>query len=130
LIVVDASIIAFALGDDGGRGDRARDRLSGEDLSAPEIIYLEVISAWRGALRSGQLKEPRADQALVDLAELPLSRAPHEPLIPRVWELRNNLTPYDAAYVALAESINAALVTADRRLAKAPGLRCKTQVLD
>ncbi|MBA2581348.1 MAG: type II toxin-antitoxin system VapC family toxin [Thermoleophilaceae bacterium] len=129
MIVVDASIVASALGDDGSDGDRARARLAGERLFAPELIDLEVASVWRRAARAGRLGGKRARQALADLAALPLARAPHQPLMGRVWELRDNHTPYDAAYVALAEALHARLLTADRRLAQAPGARCEIELL-
>jgi len=124
VIVVDASVLAPALADDGGDGDRARSRLRGERLVAPALVDLEILSVVRRAARSGQLTERRARQALDDLAALPLRRAPHLPLVARVWELRHNLTPYDAAYVALAEVIGAALLTADASLSRAPGIGC------
>lgn len=129
MIVVDASIVASALGDDGSDGERARRRLAGERLVAPELIDLELASAWRRAARAGRLGPRRAGQALSDLADLPLARASHQPLMSRIWELRDNLTPYDAAYVALAEALEAALLTADRRLARAPGVRCEIELL-
>lgn len=128
MIVVDASIVASALGDDGPDGDRVRGRLAGERLAAPELISLEVASVWRRAARAGRLGEKRAGQALADLAAMPLARAPHHPLMSRIWELRDNLTPYDAAYVALAEALEAPLLTADRRLANAPGARCEIEL--
>lgn len=129
MIVVDSSIIASALADDGTDGDRARGRLIDERLAAPDLIDLEVASVWRRALRAGQLPERRARQALADLAAAPLARAPHGPLMARIWELRDNLTPYDAAYVALAEMLDTALVTADKRLAQAPQIACEVEVL-
>ncbi len=129
MIVVDASIVASALGDDGSDGERARQRLAGERLFAPELLDLEVASVWRRAARAGRLGERRASQALEDLAALPLGRAPHQPFMSRIWELRDNLTPYDAAYVALAEELEAPLLTADRRLAKALGARCEIELL-
>jgi len=129
VIVVDASVVASALGDDGSDGERARRRLAEERLFAPELIDLEVASAWRRAARAGRLGSKRARQALTDLAALPLDRAPHQPLMSRIWELRDNLTPYDAAYVALAEALQAPLVTADQRLARAPGVGCEIEVL-
>jgi predicted nucleic acid-binding protein len=129
VIVVDASVLASALGDDGPDGDRARGRLAGERLAAPELIDLEVASVWRRAARAGRLGERRARQALADLAALPLARAPHQPLMSRIWELRDNHTPYDAAYVALAEALEAPLLTADRRLARAPGTATEIQLL-
>jgi predicted nucleic acid-binding protein len=129
VIVVDASIIASALGDDGPDGERARKRLAGERLAAPELIDLEVASVWRRAARAGRLEGKRARQALADLAALPLERAPHRPLMSRVWDLRENFTPYDAAYVALAEILDAALVTADQHLARAPAADCEIELL-
>jgi predicted nucleic acid-binding protein len=125
VIVIDASVLATALGDDGGDGDRMRDALAGEELAAPEIIDLEVASVWRRTLTDDR----RAALALSDLEDLPLARAPHLPLLPRCWELRHNLTPYAAAYVALAEALGSELVTADRRLAGAPGLACRIKVV-
>jgi predicted nucleic acid-binding protein len=125
VIVVDASVIAPALGDDGPDGERARLRLASEELVAPELIDLEVASAWRRAARSGKLSGQRAEQALADLLDLPLARAPHQPLMSRIWELRDNLTAYDAAYVALAEALGGPLLTADEPLSRAVGTRCE-----
>ena len=127
--MVDASVVATALGDDGTEGQRARASFAGGQLFAPELIDLEVASVWRRAARAGQLSEQRARQAFADLADLPLARAPHGPLMVRIWELRESLTPYDAAYVALAEALEVPLLTADRRLAQAPGVECETKVL-
>jgi predicted nucleic acid-binding protein len=129
VIVVDGSVLASALADDGPDGDRARRRLAGERLFAPELIDLEVASVWRRAARSGRLDGRRAALALADLAAVPLARAPHLPLIGRIWDLRANLTSYDAAYVALAEMLDAVLVTADRALAGAAGIECEVEVL-
>jgi predicted nucleic acid-binding protein len=129
LIIVDASVIATALADDNSDGDRVRSRLYNEHLTAPEIIDIEVISVIRKALRSGSLDQRRADFALSDLADLELDRISHRPLLSRIWELRDNVTPYDAAYVALAEMIGATLVTADGRLANSTGPRCEIEFL-
>jgi predicted nucleic acid-binding protein len=129
VIVVDASVLASALADDGPDGDRARHRLAGERLFAPELIDLEVASVWRRAARSGRLDDRRAGLALADLASMPLARASHRPLLARIWELRTNLTPYDAAYVALAELLDSVLVTADRALDRASGVACEVEVL-
>jgi predicted nucleic acid-binding protein len=130
VIVVDASILATALSDDGSDGERVRRRLDAESvLCAPEIVDLEVTMAWRRQLIAGWLDESGAQQALDDLAALNLVRAPHLPLMPRIWELRDNLTPYDAAYVALAEALDATLLTADSRSTRAPGLRCAVELM-
>ena len=129
MLVVDASVLATALTDDAADGDRARDRLRGEDLAAPELLDLEVASVLRRQQRVGAVSERRAALALADLAALPIERASHRPLLPRCWELRENLTVYDAAYVALAEVLAATLLTGDSRLSRAAGLRCRVEVL-
>ena len=129
MIVIDASVLAPALADDGDDGDHARRRLHGQVLAAPELIDLEVASVLRRLLLAGHLPGRRAEQALVDLADLPLRRAAHRTLVPRCWALRENVTIYDASYVALAEVLDVVLVTADARLSRAPGLRCQVEVL-
>ena len=129
MIVVDASVVAPALADDDADGDRARERLHGERLVAPEVFDLEVVTVIRKALLAGVLDERRAAIALADLVDLDLERVSHRPLLGRIWELHRNVTPYDAAYVALAETIEATLVTADRRLSQAPGTRCQIEYL-
>ena len=129
MTVVDASILATALADDGADGDRARSRLAGEELAAPELIDLEVTSVWRRMVRRDQLPPRRASLALEDLVSLPLARASHARLLRRCWELRDSLTMYDAAYVALAEALNVILVTADRGLAGASRIRCRVEVI-
>lgn len=129
MIVVDASVLAFALADDGPMGQRARASMRGRRALAPEIVDLEVAAAWRRAARAGRLEVRRARQALDDLAALPLDRAPHRPLMGRIWELRHNLSTYDASYVALAELAGARLLTADAALARAPGIGCEVAVL-
>lgn len=129
MIVVDASVLAPALADDGADGDQARLRLHGEQLAAPELIDLEVVSILRRAARSDRLDDRRSGQALEDLAALPMQRVPHLPLLDRIWQLRDNLSSYDASYVALAEALDALLITADRRLARAAGVLCEIDVL-
>jgi predicted nucleic acid-binding protein len=129
LIVSDASVIAPALGDDGPDGDRARARLAGEQIAVPALADLEVASVLRRAVLSGGMDDRRAAQALADLVALPLRRALHTPLLSRAWELRANITPYDAAYVALAEALESPLVTADARLARAAGPRCEIELV-
>jgi predicted nucleic acid-binding protein len=129
LIIVDASVIAPALADDNVDGERARSRLRGEQLMAPEVFDLEVVSVIRMAFLGGTLNRRRARLALADLVDLDLERVSHRPMLTRIWELCQNLTPYDAAYVALAEIIDATLVTADRRLSLAPGPRCTIEYL-
>ena len=129
VLVVDASVMAPALADDGADGDSARARLSGESLAAPELIDLETASAIRRQVRAGQLDARRAGFALADLVDLPLRRAPHRWLLERCWVLRENLTVYDAAYVALAEMLGVPLLTADAHLKAAPGPTCEIELL-
>ncbi|HEU4723582.1 MAG TPA: type II toxin-antitoxin system VapC family toxin [Gemmatimonadaceae bacterium] len=120
MLVVDSSAVLEALA--------ARDpatglveRLAGDgDLHAPHLIDTEVLHALRRMLRKGQISGERAHDARTDYAELTLVRYPHEPLNDRVWELRDNLTAYDATFVALAEALDVPLVTSDARLAAAP----------
>jgi predicted nucleic acid-binding protein len=129
VIVVDASVLAVALGDDGDDGDAARARLREEDLAAPELIDLEVTSALRKQLALRAMNERRAQLALKDLVDLPVERAPHRPLLSRCWELRQNLTVYDASYIALAEALGTLFLTADAKIANTPGIRCQIEVL-
>jgi predicted nucleic acid-binding protein len=130
VLVVDASVIVSALIADDDAGERMRLRLDAEaTVCAPEVIDLEVANAWRRDLLAGRIGEDRTRLALKDLAGLSLARMPHRPLIPRIWELRHNLTPYDAAYVALAESLDATLLTVDGRSTRAPSLRCEVELI-
>ena len=129
MIVVDASVLVVALGDDGPDGDSARVRLAGERLAAPDLLYLEVLSVLRRECRAGRMPARRAALALADLLDLPLDLASHAPLARRCWELRENLTSYDAAYVALAEALGAPLVTADAKIARTPALPCQVELL-
>jgi predicted nucleic acid-binding protein len=129
LIVVDASILVTALADDGPDGDRFRGRLAGERLAAPHLIDLEVISAWRRLAAAGRLDDRRAAFARADLQALPVRRVDHRPLVERCWALRATMTSYDAVYVALAELMDAPLLTADAKLATSPGPTCHIEVL-
>jgi predicted nucleic acid-binding protein len=115
--------------DDGPDGDRVRARLRGERLAAPQVIDLEVASAWRRLVTTGNLHERRAALALADLDVMRIERAAHRPLVARCWELRHDLTIYDAAYVALAELMQVPLLTGDQRLADAPGARCDVEMI-
>ena len=130
MIVVDASIVVTALADDGTDGDRIRARLRGERLVAPHLIDVEVVSAWRRLAAAGDLEERRVRLAMEDLRSLRLDRVPHGPLVDRCWDLRGNLTVYDATYVALAEAMQVPLLTADAKLAAAPGVRCTVDLIE
>ena len=129
VIVTDASVLVTALADDGASGDHARARLQGERLAFPELAYVEVTSALRRLVAARAVDARRAALALRDLQVLPAQVSPHRPLLHRSWELRDNLTTYDALYVALAEALGATALIADRRLAHAPRLGCPVEVL-
>lgn len=129
MIVVDASVLVTALVDDGHDGTKARTALTDDALLAPDIIDLEVLSVLRRMSHAGSLDPVRASEAVEDLRHFPLTRVSHVALTTRCWELRENLTPYDAVYVALAEVMGATLLTGDRRLAAAPGIRCTAALL-
>lgn len=129
MIVVDASVVVTALADDGPDGEQARQRLRGERLAAPHLMDVEVVSAWRRMVLAGDLDGRRAELAIIDLRALRVDRVPHGRLLERCWELRANLTSYDATYVALAELLDAVLLTADKRLMSALGCRCAIERL-
>jgi predicted nucleic acid-binding protein len=129
VLVIDASVLAVALLDDGPDGDLLRRRLRGEQLAAPALIDLEVTSMWRGLARGGHLDPRRVGLALDDLRDLPIQRIEHTPFLARCWELRDNLTIHDAAYVALAEALQAPLLTSDRRLSRSDGPRCAIEIV-
>ena len=100
------------------------------DLHAPHLIDTEVLHALRRMSIHRELSEERAADARTDFAELTLVRYPHEPLNDRVWALRQNLTAYDATFVALAEALDAPLITCDSRVAEAPGNRAAIELFD
>jgi len=93
-----------------------------EGLHAPHLADIEVVQALRRYVREGEIDVDTAETALDDLRALDLQRHAHEPLLERVWELRKNLTAYDAVYMALAEALDGVLITCDRRLSRAPGM--------
>ena len=103
--------------------------MRGERLYAPEVIDLEVACALRRLVRAGSLDERAGAKTLAGLMAVKIDRMPHAPLMSRVWELRDNLTAYDAVYVALAESLGASLLTLDGKLAGAPGIRCVVELI-
>jgi predicted nucleic acid-binding protein len=124
LIIADASFLVMALGDDGLDGTQARARLHGEELAAPHLVDVEVTSVLRRSVLTGTITEQRASQVLQDLTDLTMERVTHTTLLRRVWELRANLTAYDACYVAVAELFHAPLLTYDAKMANASGARC------
>ena len=130
MIVVDASVLANVIGDDGDDGRRARSEIrAAADLAAPELIDVETVAVLRKRWLAGTISDRRLAAAVDDLDAIELDRFPLLPLMRRAVELRSNLTPYDASYVALAESLRCELFTGDGRLAGVPGLRCQIRLL-
>jgi len=122
VIVVDASALLEVLLQT-SQAKKLEDRLFApeETLHAPHLIDVEVAQVIRRYAATGDIDDETGRLAMVNLAAFPLRRYPHDLLLPRIWALRRNLTAYDAAYVALAEALDAPLLTCDRRLAAAPG---------
>ena len=124
MIVLDASaVVELLLGTLLGRSVAARIAEPGLSLHVPHLVDVEVAQTLRRFVRSADLDAASAEQALEELRALDLERHSHEPLLDRVWALRGNLTAYDAVYVALAEALEATLLTCDGRLARSPGIR-------
>jgi predicted nucleic acid-binding protein len=125
VIVIDCSAAVEAL-----RGDQhAREVLGEQRLSAPHLIDAEVAQTVRGMVRGGLLTAGHGRGMVGQWGRIGLTRFAMHPLLQRVWDLRANLTAYDAMYVALAEELRCRLVTADARMATAPGLKCDVSVL-
>jgi predicted nucleic acid-binding protein len=126
VIVVDTSAIVAQLAADRA-SEALAERLEGQSLHAPHLIDVEFLHVMRRLVARGQLAPARADVVRADFAGLRITRYPHTLLLDRMWELRDNLTAYDASFVALAEALDAPLVTADGRLAGSPGHRARIE---
>ena len=130
MIVADASVIVeLLLRTAASAGIEERLFGEGESLHAPALLDVEVIHALRRSLGRNEISETRGETALTLLARLPLTRYMHDPLLRRVWALRHNLTAYDAVYVALAEGLDATLITRDGALAGARGHRARIELV-
>lgn len=130
MIVVDASVVSYALAVE-PTGGPVRQRLrNAVAVHAPELVDLEVASTVRGLTLGGVIDVEHAELAVTDLRELPVFRHPHTPLLERIWALRHNLTPYDAVYVALAERLGLALLSGDTAHRDAPGVACAVEIID
>lgn len=127
--MVDASALILALIDGGDPSDHAVRALSDTEAAAPHLIDLETASAAKRLSRMGELT-PAAGQALIDdLFLMPIRRYDHRPFLDRIWDLRHNLSVYDASYVALAELLDAPLLTADAAIGETPGIGCPVEVI-
>jgi predicted nucleic acid-binding protein len=130
MIVVDASaLLEFLL--QTSLGARVEARLFGEEdeLHAPHLLDVEIAQGLRRLVRTGEVSSGRAGEAIADLTDLDLHRHVHLDLLDRAWKLRDNISAYDAMYVALAEAIEAPIITCDSPLAKAPGHRARIEVI-
>jgi len=125
VIVVDASAAVLALLNDGD----ARARLANDALAVPHLADSEIVQALRSQVRRGNVGADDAQRALEVWAQLGIQRVGSIGQLHRIWELRDNLTAYDATYVALAEALDCALLTADQRLAGAPSMNCSITVV-
>ncbi|GDY33260.1 type II toxin-antitoxin system VapC family toxin [Gandjariella thermophila] len=129
MIVLDTSaLVAFLVGAD-ALGEKVRAASAGERLAAPYAVDLECASTLWGLVRGGKLPADEARRALQLLGVMKLQRYDHVPLMSRIWQLRHNMWPYDAAYVALAESLGVDLITIDGKLTRIPGLFCAVRNL-
>ncbi len=130
MIVLDASaVLELLLATKAGRKIAERIRSPRLSLHVPHLLDLEVVQALRRYVATGSLGPERARLALEDLGDLDFVRHEHDVLLLRIWALRENLTAYDAAYVALAEGLKAPLLTLDKRLASAPGHRARIELV-
>lgn len=125
MIVVDASAGLLGLLNDGD----ARAYLSNEPFACPDLADSELVHALRTRVRRGDIEAPDAERAIAAWARLGVHRVRIVGMLDRIWELRDNLSAYDATYVAVAEALDAPLLTADARLAGAPGPRCPVTVV-
>jgi predicted nucleic acid-binding protein len=127
-LVCDASALVAALLDSGGTGRWVAERLAGVDVYAPALMPFECANIIRRHELAEMISADQAAQAHNDLLDLPLELWPYEAMATRVWRLRANLSAYDASYVAMAEAIDAPLLTLDRRLSRAPNMLCRIEV--
>jgi predicted nucleic acid-binding protein len=128
-VVVDASAVVVLLIDPGDAGERVARRLAGRTVAAPDLLPHEVTNVLRRLRNAGRLSEAESRLALDGLHALSVELWPQAILAERVWLLGANLSAYDAAYVALAEQLDAVLLTADARITRAPGVRCAVEVI-
>jgi predicted nucleic acid-binding protein len=123
-IVVDSSVLVAALVDSGPDGIWAENILAGGSLHAPDLARAEATNILRRLERANLITTPEANAARDDLMQLPVEVFPFEPFADRIWELRHNVTSYDAWYVALAEALHLPVATLDASLAKSSGVAC------
>lgn len=131
MIVVDASaLLEFLLQTPLGTRVETRFYRDQDELHSPHLADVEVTQGLRKLVRLGEVSPDRAGEVLADLADIDLHRHAHLDLLPRAWRLRENVTSYDAMYLALAEALDATLVTCDAPLARSPGHRARIEVIE
>jgi predicted nucleic acid-binding protein len=123
--VIDSSVVVAALVDSGPHGDWAEEVIAGALLQAPESVRAEATNIFRRLERAKLITTPEANAAQDDLMQLDIDLFPFEPFAGRIWELRHNVTSYDAWYVAIAEALKLPLATLDESLSKSNGVTCK-----
>jgi predicted nucleic acid-binding protein len=130
VIVIDASVLCSALTDDGPIGRMCRLEMIRDDRwAAPDHLFVETFSAIRGRLSGGKITEVRAEHAIAALCELTIDLMDTVKLLSTMWDLRANVSGYDAAYVAAAEALRCALVTADGKLARSDAVECEIRLI-
>lgn len=130
MIVIDASVLANVIADNGAEGKRARNEIrTAQDLAAPDLVDVETVAVLRKRWLADSITQRRFATAIGDLEKIGIDRYPTLPLMRRAYELRSTVTSYDAAYVALAEILGCELLTGDAKLAKAPGPKCPVRLL-
>lgn len=127
MIVVDSAALVDLIIDAGPRGVKVRERVAGTELTAPDFIKVEAMSALRGLVLGGVLNAAAADAAFEALCAVPVELHPSLELLRPAWALRFNVSAYDACYIALAAALNAPLITNDTKLSRIKNLPCEIE---
>lgn len=130
MVVIDASVLLTALVSSDRDGSHARRAIvRHQPLHAPQLVYVEVLSAIRGINLAGRISDADAEEAVTDLAAYPITVHPHPPLLPGAFHLRHPVTAYDAMYIVLAATLDVALLAADEHLGRAGDLPCEVRLV-
>lgn len=128
IAVFDASVLVAALVDSGAEGHWAEESVIGHEMAGPHLVFAEAANILRGAALAHSVSDEQASLAYADLVAFDIELFPFEPFASRIWQLRGNLTSYDAWYVAVAEALGCPLLTLDGHLARAPGIGCPVRL--